>query len=122
MALLTAMGMSHLLMQQSLLFPGTESHLGFTEKLEMRWIRDVVEGGGTEQLQQQLEEIRATIEIKRNRYPERKGKNSTTVWFGRGKWKKLSHKIKPLKMQTCIYMHCLSVCVCVSVCVCLCVK
>ena len=40
-------GMSNLLMQKAFLFPGTESILSFTERLEMRWIREVVEEGGT---------------------------------------------------------------------------
>ena len=44
-----------------------------------RWRKE-----GGEAWQQQLEEIRAVIEIKRNRYPERREKNSTTVQFGSG--------------------------------------
>ena len=38
--------MSNLLIQKAFLFPGTESILSFTEKLEMRWIREAVEEGG----------------------------------------------------------------------------
>lgn len=79
------MGMSDLLMLKAFLFPGTESILSFTERLEMRWTREVVREKGGKAWQQQLEEIRATVGIKRNRYPERRGKNSTTVQFGRGK-------------------------------------
>lgn len=38
------MDMSHLLMLKAFLFPGTEILLSFTERLEMRSIREVVEG------------------------------------------------------------------------------
>lgn len=41
-----SMGMSDLLMLKAFLFPGTESILSFTERLEMRWTREVVEGKG----------------------------------------------------------------------------
>lgn len=40
-------------------------------------------GGGRRELQQQLKEIRATIEIKRNRYPERREKR-VPLWSVRG--------------------------------------
>lgn len=43
-----SMGTSKLLMLKAFLFPGTESLLSFTERLEMRWIREGVEEGGRE--------------------------------------------------------------------------
>lgn len=75
--------MSNLLMLKAFLFLGTENLLSFTE---IRNERDQRSGGGRrwgEELQQQLEEIRATIEIKRNRYPERTEKTvPLCLWEG----------------------------------------
>lgn len=92
------MGMSNLLMRKAFLFPGTENLLSFTE---IRNERDQGSGGGRrwgEELQQQLEEIRATIEIKRNRYPERTEKTVPLCSLGGGKWwKELYLERKSLK-------------------------
>lgn len=69
----------------------------------MRWIREVV--GGGEELQQQLEEIRTTIEIKRSRYPERREKTVRLCSLGGENGGKSFTSRHSTHVYACVFEH-----------------